>query len=256
MQLQRTGRSLIPARVRASLAFYRQFQPFVGFWNTTRIAHPRLLRAPATLTVSIDGLTHPLTITPSMVDLQVLSGVLIDREYDLPLDRPHAIVDLGAHIGVAACWFASRYPAATVIAVEPEPDNFALLAANAGPYDNIVPVHAAIWDRPGRISLVDPHGGSWAYQTASTPGDIEAIPIEDLLARHGIGQVDLLKANIEGAEIELFSGNCGWLDRVNAVVVELHDRFRPGCTEAFERATAAFQVEQRRAKTVVARWRA
>jgi FkbM family methyltransferase len=255
MRLQRTWRSLTPARFRASLAFYRRFTPIVGFWTTARIAHPRLLRAPATFTFPIDGLSQSVTITPSRVDAAILHDVLIAREYDLPLDGPHAILDLGAHIGISACRFASRYPAATVIAVEPEPDNFDLLAVNATPYENIVPVHAAIWDKAGRISLVDPRGGSWAYQTTGTPGDIEAVTIEELLARYGIEHVDLLKVNIEGAEIELFSGNCGWLDRVDAIVVELHDRFRPGCTEAFERATAAFQVEERRSASVVARSR-
>ena len=237
------------------LAFYSEFSPIVGFWTTLRIAHPRLLRAPATMTVRHDCLTAPLTITSSVVNWRILDAVLIAREYDLSLEDPRVIVDLGAHIGIASCWFASRYPAATVIAVEPESDNFALLAENARLYENIVPVHAAIWDRPGRVSLVDPRQGSWSYRIADTPGDIEAIPIEELLARYRIEQVDLLKVDIEGAEIELFSGDCQWLDQVNAIVVELHDRLRRGCTTAFERATAAFPLEQRRAWNVVARSR-
>jgi len=49
---------------------------------------------------------------------------------------------------------------------------------------------------------------------------------------------DLLKVDIEGSEKSMFEHCDAWIDRVRMIVVELHDRFMPGCQSAFESATA------------------
>lgn len=76
----------------------------------------------------------------------------------------------------------------------------------------------------------------------ATHGSVLAITVPDLLAEHDIEYVDVFKIDIEGAEKELFEGDTGWLDRVGAVAIELHDRFKPGCADAFGAATQAFTM--------------
>ncbi len=57
------------------------------------------------------------------------------------------------------------------------------------------------------------------------------------MAANNIKQIDLLKIDIEGAELELFQSNYEqWLPRVKVVVIELHDHLRPGCSSAFNNA--------------------
>jgi hypothetical protein len=57
--------------------------------------------------------------------------------------------------------------------------------------------------------------------------------LDTLLAIADIQHVDILKVDIEGAELELFKSRPDhWLDRVNMVIVETHDRFRPGSETA------------------------
>jgi hypothetical protein len=38
--------------------------------------------------------------------------------------------------------------------------------------------------------------------------------------------LDILKVDIEGAEVELFKGDVGWLSRVRAIAIEFHDDSR------------------------------
>jgi hypothetical protein len=38
--------------------------------------------------------------------------------------------------------------------------------------------------------------------------------------------------DVEGAEAEILRGADEWLDRVSVMVIELHDRMVPGCSEA------------------------
>ncbi len=57
---------------------------------------------------------------------------------------PRVIVDAGGRAGLSAAWYASRYPGATIYAVEMERSNFAVLDLNSAPYLNIVPGHLRV----------------------------------------------------------------------------------------------------------------
>jgi hypothetical protein len=49
-----------------------------------------------------------------------------------------------------------------------------------------------------------------------------ATDIGSLLAGSGHERISILKMDVEGAEAEIFSQPCDWLDRVDALVIELH----------------------------------
>ena len=55
----------------------------------------------------------------------------------------------------------------------------------------------------------------------------------------------ILKLDIEGAEKELFQSDYdAWVGRVNAIIVELHDKLRPGCSDALYRAVQRYHFTQ------------
>jgi hypothetical protein len=66
-----------------------------------------------------------------------------------------------------------------------------------------------------------------------------------------VDRVNLLKLDIEGSEKEVFSNARPWIDRVDAISIELHDRFRPGCSRAFFGAVADFPTELRRGEKIL-----
>ena len=47
-----------------------------------------------------------------------------------------------------------------------------------------------------------------------------------------ISRIDVLKIDIEGSELEVLKHSKAWIDDVKTIIIELHDRFQPGCTEA------------------------
>lgn len=47
-----------------------------------------------------------------------------------------------------------------------------------------------------------------------------------LMSETGIDSVDLLKVDIESAEVEVFA-SCPWITKVRVTAIELHDRVRP-----------------------------
>jgi FkbM family methyltransferase len=190
-------------------------------------------------------------------DVGVFMHVFVYDQYGVGLTRtPSVIVDAGANVGLSAVYFAQRYPAAKIIAIEPEPENFRLLVRNAAPFPNIIPVQAALWKHDGTVAIHDTGGGGWGMRVAdeAAGAEVKSIRLDTLLRDHGITHVDLLKVDIEGAECEVFEDAASWIDRVSVVCTELHDRFRPGCSEIFERATAGFPLRWQRGElTCVAR---
>jgi FkbM family methyltransferase len=57
---------------------------------------------------------------------------------------------------MASIFYANRYPAARVVAVEAEASNYAALVTNARAYPNIVPIHAALWRTDGQVEVFPP----------------------------------------------------------------------------------------------------
>jgi hypothetical protein len=97
---------------------------------------------------------------------------------------------------------------------------------------------AGLWSHRSTIRISNPDSSSWGYRTAEVPDGpaLEALDIPEILREFNQSHIDLLKVDIEGAECEVFSNSRSWIDRVRVIVIELHDRFRPGCTEAVEEA--------------------
>ena len=74
-----------------------------------------------------------------------------------------------------------------------------------------------------------------------------------LLTGLGIERVDILKVDIEGAELEVFSDSGRWIDCVDIVAIELHDHLKAGCSRALFEGTPGFVVEGRRGQTLFLR---
>lgn len=193
-------------------------------------SHPLELRLP--------GLVHPLWVRPGTSDALTFDEVFVAREYELPLQdfSPRHILDLGANVGYASVLFAARWPQAKILAVEPERENMMLLKRNTGGYRAIDALHAAVWSRPGELAVANPEDDANAFRmTESTNGAVEkvsAYTIPQLIERLGCERLDLLKMDVEGAEVEILRDSSSWLGRVNVMIIELHDRIVRGCGEA------------------------
>lgn len=72
---------------------------------------------------------------------------------------------------------------------------------------------------------------------------VGALTISDIMERWGFEHVDILKLDIEGTEASLMAASDPWIDCVDVICAELHDRFVRGCSYAFFRGTRAFDYE-------------
>jgi FkbM family methyltransferase len=220
--------------------YFRRFGPFTGADILLRTIVAKLVPSGRSVPVRVPGLRSTLELRARTSDVKVFDQVFVEREHDIKSVTGSAmtIVDAGANVGFSSVFFATEYPQARVIAIEPEKSNYEQLVRNAAAYPNIVPVHAALWSTRGVVRIANPDAQEWAFRvdavnSGQAVATIPAVAVSDVIAQYGLKHVDILKIDIEGAETEVFGASAAdWLPRVGHIMIELHDYLKPGCSTA------------------------
>jgi FkbM family methyltransferase len=204
---------------------------------------------------------YPIYLRLNSSDVNVFRQVFIEREYQLIekcAGSHNIIIDAGANIGLTSLFISSLYPEAKIYAVEPEVNNFALLKANTTANRKIVCIQGALWSRDEQVSILSEDDADWAFQVGKNSSPVErgiqGFRMSSLMDYIKVSRVSLLKMDIEGAEYEVFKDAGSWIDKVENIVLELHENIQPGCTELFRKATSDFvELGSSRELTLVSR---
>lgn len=135
--------------------------------------------------------------------------------------EPKIIVDLGAHIGITSIYLSLKYPHAKIYAVEASEENFELLKANVNSFKNIVCMNAAAYFEDGSVNFSNDEL-SYNQKISETGISTKAISIETLKQNFKIPNIDLMKIDIEGGEIDLLGKENSWLSEVDNIIIEIH----------------------------------
>ena len=189
--------------------------------------------------ILVRGHAHPFAVRLGSTDWLVLVEIFLDGEYmDVSkftsISPPETIIDLGANAGFSVRYWLEIFPKAKVIAVEPDKENCAMIHRNTAlccPLNPPRVMQACIVGQPTESVFFETASRrEWAYAITSTAStttrEIRAITMEQLLAECSItGTIDLLKCDIEGAELELFKYCESWIHRVRRGAIEVHGHF-------------------------------
>ncbi|MES2659810.1 MAG: FkbM family methyltransferase [Verrucomicrobiota bacterium] len=168
------------------------------------------------------------------LDVRLINEIWLDCIYDTgmasAIQPDWTILDLGANKGyfsVRAASLASR-----VISVEPNPSSHALCLANItlnNMGDKIVLHQAAVAATRGQITFHIAEDSADCsvldLPTLVRKITVDAVTAEDLIG--GIERIDLLKMDIEGAELDLLLDphSDAWLKKVTRIAMEYHPSF-------------------------------
>ncbi len=175
-------------------------------------------------------------------DAETIREIFSLREYDLARN-PHfrdlmahyeksiknglvpTIIDAGANMGAATVWFSRQFPAAHVVAIEPDPDNIRIIRENIEQLANVTLVEGAIGAESGFVSLENTEAESNAIRTVRHSGGtgIRVYTVDDLLKLVDRAKPFIFKIDIEGFESGLFSKNIDWISGPDVIIVEPHD---------------------------------
>jgi FkbM family methyltransferase len=159
------------------------------------------------------------------------------------------VVDAGAHVGQYTVMAAALVgPQGEVHAFEPDPATFRQLRDNVAlnGYGNVVCNAAALSNQGGTATLfladVSNVGGNSLRRTICSRGQEIAVPVRTLdeyAASAPLARVDLIKADVEGAELLLLQGGAGLITRcAPALILEFSVN-----VEAFDYSEGALRAQ-------------
>jgi FkbM family methyltransferase len=173
------------------------------------------------------------------------AGRLLDdpRDYWFHAFKPKpddVVLDVGAGVGIDSMVFSDAVgPGGRVYAIEAHPRTYRQLlkTVRLNRLSNVSPVHGAIMHEACTIWIEDQANSetnavSVDRGPAHLPVGIQAVSLDEFCDRHGVGRVDLVKMNIEGAERFAIQGMSEVIKRARAVVIACHD-FLPGRGDEF-----------------------
>jgi len=155
--------------------------------------------------------------------LQVIDELLILNQYDWAYRlKPRVVVDVGAHIGVFSIPMALNildlYGDGLVVAVEPATINHRALVNNIvinGVEKIVKPIKAAVSANQSPIEI------EW-IGVKELVTSITMTQLLEFIKDYGYNTIDLIKMDIEGAELDIITKDSEWLNRTKALIMELH----------------------------------
>ena len=196
------------------------------------------------LSIVPKGFTAPIYLRRSTSDIDNFIQIYLKKEYDFLKQTPNTILDLGGYVGLASTFLAQKYPNAKIVLVEPDPDNYIIAKLNSRQFRNIECINFGVWSKTCDLTISAKVGGDWGTMVREVSENekvspkIKAMTVMDIMNFVEMENIDFLKIDIEGSEKEIFSDlkYKEWIRRSKVISCELHDRFVPGCSEAFHNA--------------------
>lgn len=159
-------------------------------------------------------------------------------------------------MGLASVIFGLQYPHAKVLGVELSPQNCEVLKMNTGFLPNVIPINAGLFNTVKTMYFTNGTERNntrkhkfiegWGYvlrdatevPEGSGGVQVKTVTIDLLQQMFGIKNFDLIKMDVEGSELEIFSNGTGgydphsWFQGTQLLMAETHDRIKEGCTAA------------------------
>lgn len=140
------------------------------------------------------------------------------------------VIDAGANIGLASYFF---YPYSQVVfAIEPDPRHFEALHSMMifNKFKDLVPVQVALANKDGMADFYRLHNSTMnSLVPAPDMPQIEKIKVstmrlDTLFQEYAIDSCDILKADLEGGEYDVFGGDgfANVASRISLVIGEMH----------------------------------
>ncbi len=164
-----------------------------------------------------------LAIVFEMLFLDVYPTELFEKDMEY-------LLDLGAHIGIAAILFSKRLKPRKIFALEPVSDNYQLLIENVRLNQlegKIVPIHAGIGADDGSIDIFRANStNSHSIVFGEGAKNTERISLQSLSSiaeRNGVTRFDLIKMDIEGYEYAVIDSMLPYICNAKILTMERHD---------------------------------
>jgi FkbM family methyltransferase len=166
------------------------------------------------------------------IDWFAMESIMLEHEYHLVQhlfahQPPTLVIDAGANIGLFSIYILATWPNAQIFSIEASPETFSVLQKNQkqNPRYTWYLFQYALWDKDGEV-FFDDEGLSlgWHVVTGASTLRVPALRLDSFIKKNICPdtRISLLKMDIEGAEQTVLQACPEVLDRVEALLIEIH----------------------------------
>ncbi len=134
------------------------------------------------------------------------------------------IFDCGANVGTSCLFFNREYKKSIIHAFEPDPNVFEALSKNLerNNIDNVQLHNVAVWKEDCTLEFGSDgaDSGSISQESNNSSIKVKAVRLKDLIAKEE--SIDLLKMDIEGAEVDVILDCKDVLNKIDHIFIEYH----------------------------------
>jgi FkbM family methyltransferase len=138
-----------------------------------------------------------------------------DMRRFVPADATPVIFDIGANVGQSVKRFKTAFPASVIHSFEPGGETFARLRANVADEENVFLWPCAVGSAVGEqlfqenvesdmSSFLELSKAGWG--AVKKREKVAVTTVDQFLADHSIAEIDILKSDTQGYELEVFKG--------------------------------------------------
>jgi FkbM family methyltransferase len=173
----------------------------------------------------VDFAGRPIELVDGPSFLSAWDEIFVNRIYDIGECRqPPVLIDAGANIGLAAIYWKWRYGDFRYVGFEPDADIAAVCRANLAAWNVAGQLHeVAVTGHDGTATFRPDGADAGRIVGENVPPGGRSVKCVDL-APYLTSEVDLLKIDIEGAEVDVLRAAVGRLSCVRNIFVETHSR--------------------------------
>ena len=135
-------------------------------------------------------------------------------------NRQPVVIDGGGNIGLFTLFVKQKYPDSLITVFEPDEESLGLLRNNieVNGIENVKIVNAGLYAHEGEVSFGSDHSDGSSIFAKEKETTIKVVP----LSKYIDSEIDFLKLNIEGAELEVLHEIESRLPLIKEIVIEYH----------------------------------
>lgn len=170
---------------------------------------------------------HRFLIQNKWSYLSALKEIYIDECYSLSKSlKINSILDVGANLGFSVAYFKGQFPDSKIVAFEADPVIFDFLKKNVARnnFTNVTLINGAAWVDEGMLEFHQDHsqGGSLLKTDLhKTTTNVKTYDLRKVI--RDSGGWDLLKIDVEGAEVKILDHIKDDLKTFKAIFIEYHE---------------------------------
>lgn len=166
---------------------------------------------------------YTFTVPDCLSFLFQIEEIFVQKSYEFKAESVNPVIyDCGSNVGTSCIYFKQLFPKATIKAFEADIDIAKILKINLNKNNctDIQIINKAVWINDEGIEFVIEGSDSASIYGVGEKKKVESIRLRDYILSES--RIDMLKMDIEGAEVEVIKDCKDVLNNIQNIFIEYH----------------------------------